>query len=537
MLLIIRLSFVGPNWCNFIILTLLIQSATPYSGPMSTAKIYSAIPFGFDGHLVAVECDANRGLPALNIVGLPSRSIDESRQRIRSAINNSLFTFPASKLTVNLAPADIKKTGSHLDLPIALSILVASSQLLQSDVENKAFVGELALSGEIRPVRGIINIIETAKRNHLKQLFIPADNAKQAALVANDFQLIPVKNLREVWLQLKSISHISPLKQIVKNTEKDKHKHVLLDEICGQSHAKRAITIAVAGRHNILFYGAPGIGKTMLAEAARDLMPPPTLNERIEITKLNSLISSQSIIATTRPFRTPHHHITISNLIGGNQSLLPGEISLAHRGILFLDEFPEFTTHAIEALRTPLESKQITLSYLGNKITYPADFMLIAAMNPCPCGYLGTGIKECVCSPISIQNYRKKLSGPILDRIDMTVMLDPLNTSVLLKNTTFSTQQDASAKIQIQRAIRQQHTRFHDNTIFNSALSSSQIVQRLQLTPSAKTLLDTAANKLQLSARAYFKLIKVAQTIADLDQLPKIDEPQIAEALSYRQPF
>ena len=275
----------------------------------------------------------------------------------------------------------------------------------------------------------------------------------------------------------------------------------------------------------------------MLAEAARDLMPPPTLNERIEITKLNSLISSQSIIATTRPFRTPHHHITISNLIGGNQSLLPGEISLAHRGILFLDEFPEFTTHAIEALRTPLESKQITLSYLGNKITYPADFMLIAAMNPCPCGYLGTGIKECVCSPISIQNYRKKLSGPILDRIDMTVMLDPLNTSVLLKNTTFSTQQDASAKIQIQRAIRQQHTRFHDNTIFNSALSSSQIVQRLQLTPSAKTLLDTAANKLQLSARAYFKLIKVAQTIADLDQLPKIDEPQIAEALSYRQPF
>lgn len=504
---------------------------------MPTSKVYSAIPYGFSGHLIAIECDTSRGLPAFNIVGLPGRSVDESRQRIRSAINNSSFTFPPLKLTVNLAPADLRKTGTHLDLPIALSILVASRQLLQSNLDHKAFVGELALSGEIRPVRGIINIIETAIRNGMHQIYIPADNAKQSRLMADQIEIVPVKNLRELWLQLKSIANIFPLKQIVKNTQKDKHKHISFDQICGQEQAKRAITIAVAGRHNLLLCGPPGVGKTMLAEAANALLPALTASEQIDVTKMESLVSSTASAATQRPFRAPHHNISLAHLVGNNLSLLPGELSLANHGILFMDEFPEFSRQAIESLRTPLESHQVTLSRLGEKISYPANFMLIAAMNPCPCGYYGTGIKDCICAPHSIQMYRKKLSGPILDRIDMSLMLDPVDTSVLLKTTTTSTMQDDNAKTQIKRAIRAQTKRFKKNTFFNSSLSSSAIAEQLKLTEAAKYLLDHASNKLQLSARAYFKTIKVAQTIADLDGFPIIDEPQVAEAICYRHPF
>ena len=275
----------------------------------------------------------------------------------------------------------------------------------------------------------------------------------------------------------------------------------------------------------------------MLAKAAGHLLPPLTPLEQIDVTKMNSLITTSNSASIERPFRAPHHSVSLAHLVGNNLTLLPGELSLANHGILFLDEFPEFSRQAIEALRTPLEDHQVTLNRLGEKITYPADFMLIAAMNPCPCGYYGTGIKECVCSSNSIKMYRKKLSGPILDRIDMTLMLDSIDTSVLLKTTTFSTQQDASAKRQILAATKRQYARFRKNTIFNSALSSVEIAERLKLTDSARLLLNDASKKLQLSARAYFKTIKVAQTIADLDGCPVIDEAQIAEAICYRHPL
>ena len=275
----------------------------------------------------------------------------------------------------------------------------------------------------------------------------------------------------------------------------------------------------------------------MLAEAASHLLPPPTTAEQIDITKMESLISAKGTAATDRPFRAPHYHTSLAHLIGNNLNLLPGELSLANHGVLFMDEFPEFSRQAIEALRTPLETHQVALSRLGEKIIYPANFMLIAAMNPCPCGYYGTGIKDCICSPNSINLYRKKLSGPVMDRIDMTLMLDPVDTSVLLKNTTFSTHQDASAKRHILIATKRQAARYKQNTIFNSTLGSAAVVEQLKLTESAKLLLNDAASKLQLSARAYFKTIKVAQTIADLDGFPVIDDAQIAEAICYRRPF
>ena len=348
--------------------------------------------------------------------------------------------------------------------------------------------------------------------------------------------VFPVKNLRELWLLLKQKRDILPLRQNVKITEKDKHEQYL-DAIVDQPFAKRALVVAVAGHHNILFHGEPGAGKTMLARTAQSLLPEMSLQECIEVTKLHSISKPITHIISRRPFRAPHHSASYSAIIGGGQNLSPGEITLAHRGILFMDELPEFRRDIIEALRQPLEERKIALSRANNKIIYPADIMLIAAMNPCPCGYYGSPNRKCNCNLHQVMNYRKKLSGPLLDRIDMTLMLDSIDTSVLLKTTTSSTQQDASAKRQILAATKRQYARFRKNTIFNSALSSVEIAERLKLTDSARLLLNDASKKLQLSARAYFKTIKVAQTIADLDGYPVIDEAQIAEAICYRHPL
>lgn len=516
---------------------LLFQVATPYTAAMSTSKVLSAIPYGYSSHQIIVEGDSNQGLPAFNIIGLPGRIIEESRERIRSAIRNSGFAFPKNKLIINLAPAGLAKSGSSLDLPVALGILTLSGQLLQRDMNNKMFAGELSLNGEIKPIRGIISIIECAINKNISEIIIPADNSNQAFLVADKIRIIPVKNIRELWLYLKQKRNILPLSPIVKNTKTDKHKHYYLDEIIGQEQAKRALIIAVAGHHNLLLSGEPGTGKTMLARAIPSLLPPMSIEEQITVTKIHSLNSNNTSIISHRPFRTPHHSSTRTAIIGGTNQLLPGEISLAHKGVLYLDELPEFNRNTIESLRQPLEDRHITLARGRDHATYPSDFMLVATMNPCPCGHLGSSKNPCSCTPAQISNYQKKLSGPLMDRIDMSIEMTAQDNSVLLKNTTISTRQHDSAKLQIEHALNTQFNRYQNKSKFNAHLSSYEITQNIKLSAAAKHILDAASNQLQLSARSYFRVIRVAQTITDLD-FPigtAIDTPQITEALRYRQ--
>jgi len=499
------------------------------------ATVYSSSVIGIDAYRVEVEVDISRGLPSFSTVGLPEGAVRESKDRVKAALKNSGYHFPTDRITVNLAPADVKKEGSGFDLPIAIGILAATGLIPHSALTSHLVIGELSLDGSIRPIKGALSMAIMARELGLKGIYLPAENAMEAAVV-DGIDVYPSSALSQLVQCLNGMERISPTEidrdHIVEQIDYD----VDFSDVCGQENVKRALEIAAAGGHNLLMIGPPGAGKTMLAQRLSTVIPGLSFEESLETSKVYSVVGlmpkGQGLVMT-RPFRAPHHTVSDAGLIGGGQTPKPGEVSLAHNGVLFLDEMPEFRKNVLEVLRQPMESGVVTISRANSTVTYPANFILVGAMNPCPCGFFGDLKRECTCSYREIRRYRRRISGPLMDRIDIHVDVP----SVPFKDLTGLSQGQPSSEIRrrVLAARKIQEERLRKTKIHTNAMMNSRQIRRFcQIDEKSNALLEMAMEKFGLSARALSRILKISRTIADLAGCQDIEQAHIAEAIQYR---
>lgn len=513
---------------------------------MSWARVLSCAVVGLEGSLVQVEVDVSRaGLPSMTVVGLPDAAVNESKDRVRAAIRNSGGTIPQpTRVTINLAPADIRKAGPAYDLPIALGILAATDQI-QADLTNTVFLGELSLDGGVRHTTGVISMVGLAREHGIKRVYVPVEDAPEAALIEG-IEVLPVTTLRQLVLHLNgnpiaSSSIVPYVTQPPGEDECNGNGHVEHDvdmsHIKGQEHVKRALEVAAAGGHNVLLAGVPGAGKTLLARCVPSILPSLSPDQMLEVTKIYSvagMLPSSSPMVRTRPFRSPHHTISHAGLVGGGRLPRPGEITLAHRGVLFLDELPEYSGQALETLRQPLEDRIVTITRVSGSLTFPANFIMIGAMNPCPCGYYGDPAKECTCSTTSIARYQKKISGPLLDRMDICVEVPRVEYEKLSDQRLGETSATIRARVEAARNLQLERFRDTKGVTCNSEMRPAQIQEFCGLDAAGQSLIKAAMRQLSLSARAYHRTLKLARTIADLAGSAGIEAAHLAEAVQYR---